>query len=189
MPPPAASHNDWIDNYFSYGVDPRRRRVMMHGDVSEESADFAVSGLLLLDSQNDKPIELWISTYGGSVYDMFGLYDVARSLRSPLKTVAHGKIMSAGILLLAAGDSRVCFPNTWFMTHEESWGDEFKGHSHMKNDMAHIDEMEARWAKLMGKRTTLGTAQWKRMSSTGRDRYFDAAQALKWGLVTEIVGE
>ena len=28
---------DWLDNYFSYGIDNRRRRIFFHGDVDEEA--------------------------------------------------------------------------------------------------------------------------------------------------------
>ena len=56
------------------------------------------------DKNKKKPM-VYISTYGGSADDMFGLYDIMRQVKdtSEIHTVGVGKVMSAGVLLLAAG--------------------------------------------------------------------------------------
>ncbi len=52
------------------------------------------------------PIKFYISTYGGNADDMFSIYDMMNML--PRKTVRFtpigiGKVMSAGVLVLANG--------------------------------------------------------------------------------------
>ena len=52
------------------------------------------------------PIDFIVSTEGGSVTDMFAVYDCMRDVRKGLceiNTFGVGKVMSAGILLLAGG--------------------------------------------------------------------------------------
>lgn len=178
---------DWLGNYFSYGIDNRRRRVFMHGDVDEETIGHLTQAFLLLDAESTDNITFYISSFGGSMYEMFGLYDVIRSCRSFVTGIAHGKNMSAAPLILRAADDAQAYPNTQFMSHEESWGGEEKGHSHLKVDMQHYESMEKRWARLMGRRTKLRAAAWTAMAGNGRDRYFDAQQALTWGVIDGIL--
>ena len=76
----------------------------------DEKVAELVHALLYLDEINkvreeDKPIGFYVCTYGGSADDMFALYDVMRQVRetTEIHTVGMGKVMSAGVLLLAAG--------------------------------------------------------------------------------------
>ena len=54
------------------------RLVVLHGDVNESSVSLVVGQMLHLASINRKPIHLVISTYGGSVDEMFTLYDTIK---------------------------------------------------------------------------------------------------------------
>mgnify|MGYP001551496522 FL=1 len=53
----------------------------------------------------NQPIEFVLCTSGGSALDMFAIYDVMRMVREDCDVCTYGigKIMSAGVLLLAAG--------------------------------------------------------------------------------------
>ncbi len=179
--------DDWLDGYFSHGVDNRRRRIFLHDDIDEESIARLVQGLVLLDDDTDTTITIYMSSLGGSMYEMFGAFDAIRACKCFVRGIAYGKIMSAAPLILRACDEACAYPNVQFMSHEESWGDEEKGHSHQKIDLKHYEQMENLWAELMGRYTHLNVAQWRKMTETGKDRYFDAAQALKWGIIDKIL--
>ena len=60
---------------------------------------------LLPEGKEKKPVEFYINTYGGSADDMFGMYDIMRNIRdtTEIHTCGIGKVMSAGVLLLASG--------------------------------------------------------------------------------------
>jgi len=98
------------------------RSIGLIGDVNEEKAGEIIHGLITLkqfgkveqeEQPNSKkkkkdeyePIEFYLSTHGGSASDMFAIYDVMRMIRKDceIHTVGVGKVMSAGVLLLAAG--------------------------------------------------------------------------------------
>ena len=91
--------------------EPDLRTIGLFSDVSEERVAELIHAMLYLDEVNKlnkkdkKPIKFYISTYGGSADDMFGMYDVMRNVRetTELHTVGLGKVMSAGVILLAAG--------------------------------------------------------------------------------------
>ena len=86
------------------------RLTGIYGDISEEKCSEAVYGLLTLsntavDQENPLPIEFYVSSHGGQATEMFSVYDVMRAVREkvPIHTYGIGKVMSAGVLLLAAG--------------------------------------------------------------------------------------
>lgn len=102
---------------------PKLRATGIYGDINEERCSEVLYSMLLLersgkqlepadpeDPKSDlievyEPFQFYISTYGGSALDMFGLYDVMRQIKQtmPIHTIGIGKVMSAGTLLLAAG--------------------------------------------------------------------------------------
>jgi len=102
---------------------PKLRATGIYGDINEERCSEVLYSMLLLEKSGKQlepsnpddpeselietyePFEFYISTYGGSALDMFGLYDVMRQIKQnmPIHTIGLGKVMSAGTLLLAAG--------------------------------------------------------------------------------------
>ena len=90
--------------------EPDLRLIGLFTEVMDEKVAELVHALLYLDGLNkvrkeDKPIGFYVCTYGGSADDMFALYDVMRQVResTEIHTIGMGKVMSAGVLLLAAG--------------------------------------------------------------------------------------
>ena len=103
--------------------EPKLRTVGVMGEINDDAGAEVVFGLLSLqnsavhyepvdiedeDSEMKEvimPIEMVISTPGGNADDMFAIYDTMRSIRDevPIKTRGIGKVMSAGVVLLAAG--------------------------------------------------------------------------------------
>ena len=113
-------NKEWIEAYFDYGVDVANRRIFLFDDVNESSIGNIIKGLYFMDSDKKDPIELFIGSFGGSVYDMYALYDVCRTLESPMYTTAIGKNMSAAPLLVACGEKghRWATPHCSFMVHQ-----------------------------------------------------------------------
>jgi len=184
-----ARQNDFYSNYFDYGIDPRRRRLFLYEDIDEISIGRFIQGLVILaDESTEKPIEILMSSCGGDEYEMLAAYDMMRSLSNVNIIVkAIGKVMSAAPLILAAGDVRVAYPNTQFMVHE-SWYNLEERHNNAKTTVAHYEDITKLWAVKMAERTELSAKQWLNLTEkTGRDKYFGAEQALKYGLIDKII--
>ena len=79
----------------------KKEQLIQLDELSEED-EYALEMLSDIDIPE---AHLILSTYGGSVHDMFALYDAVQLLKSETKvaTVGMGKVMSAGVLLLASG--------------------------------------------------------------------------------------
>ena len=183
---------DWVEAYFEYGIDRTNRRIFMFEDVGEDSIGMVIKGLYYMDAEStDSPIELFIGSFGGSEYEMFALYDVIRTLKSPIYTTAIGKCMSAAPLLVACGEPghRYATPNTWFMIHQ-SWS-EFgeKRIDDVQKELRHYNTIGKKWYELMAEHTNQGASFWKKHCEQVGDKYFDAYQAQQWGLIDHVWDE
>jgi ATP-dependent Clp protease protease subunit len=184
-----------LDVWFDRGLDVRARRIVLHGPLEHElepgknAVELAAKALLYLD-RTPGDIEVWISTPGGLVFEMFALYDVIRTRQNPIRTIGYGVIASAGCLLLAAGDRRAATENAWFMSHEGTSGVDAADLQTIKNRVAAEERMNRRWAALMAKHSRKNAEYWTKVHrGTARELWLDAKQMLSWGVVDEILVE
>ena len=166
------------------------RLVVLHGDVNESSISMVVAQLLHLASQNHKPIHLVISTYGGSVDEMFTLYDTIKFLPCPVHTIALGKVMSAGVLLLASGakGKRMIGRSARIMIHPVSggvMGNVFEVIADTKEHKRLQDQM----VNAIVKETKSSRSEIEKIMASGHDFYLLPEQAIKLGIVDKIIGD
>lgn len=184
------SSNEEIRAALQDGVDITGRRIFLHGEINEERVSTAIRGLYLLANKK-APIELYVSSEGGDLDDMFVLHDVTRTVPAPVHTVALGKCMSSAVLLVACGEkgSRYASENTQFMLHgalisiaEES------SRPHVQTVLQSTKARMDAYAVLMARYTNKSVAHWNRLLR-GPDKFFDAEAALEWGIVDHIWSE
>ena len=171
------------------------RCVTLMGDVTEEKAYDMIMALLLLSELSGKeapydPIKVYISTYGGSADEMFGIYDMMRFLQSEdfeINTVGIGKVMSAGVLLLAAGTkgNRRIGKHTRVMIHQVS-----SGHagtvSSMENEVAEIKNLQEVYITCLAAETDMTKRHIKKLFNRKEDVYISAEQAVEYGIADEV---
>lgn len=178
-----------LEAAITHGIDIAGRRIFLHGDVAEESIALVVRGLYLMsDLDAGAPVELFVTSYGGTLDDAFALHDVTRTIKCPVGTVALGKCMSAAPLLVACGapGERWATPNTTFMLHDASL-DEVEGNPQQVEQEGRLTrEMMGRYAGLLGKYTKKPKRFWRSIFDKKVDRYFTATEALEWGLIDSI---
>jgi ATP-dependent Clp protease protease subunit len=184
----------YIDIVLAYGLDVRRRRFVLHGDIDHEDEHgknpitHAVRALLYLD-ESVGDIEFWISTPGGEIEEMFGLYDVIRSRRNKVRTIGFGRIYSSGVLLLSAGDRRSVMENAYLMSHAGSFSTDERPVPEVKQALDASLRMEERWARLMAQCTNKKDWHWWRRLHQGkmRELWLDADEMLEYGIVDEVI--
>ncbi len=115
-----------IDIFYYYGVYFSTRTLYIGCNLEDEddaidalSSSNAIKGLHLLDIEYNEvvPIQVLINTYGGDTYEAMGIYDAIRYCKNNIITVGIGKVMSAGSIIMQAGDERVMYPNSTFLMH------------------------------------------------------------------------
>lgn len=186
------------------GGDSQSRIAGIYGEISEDSCKNAVTNLLLMKektsadimSSEEKetpvplPIEFIISTEGGNVQDMFSVYDCMRTMKSQIdiETFGLGKVMSAGILLLAAGTKgkRKVGKYCRLMMHSVQGG-QFGSIMELETDIKEVRWYQNQFIDALASETNLTKREITNIFRRKTDTYFDAKKALEWGIVDEIV--
>lgn len=166
------------------------RIVVLAGDVNEHSIATVIVQLLHLASLSHKPITLVVSTYGGSVDEMFGLYDTIKFLPCPVHTVALGKVMSAGVLLLASGTKgkRMIGSSARLMIHPVSGGAHGNVFEVMNETKEH-KRIHDLLVESLRRETKMTSEQIESVMKSGHDVYVTPAEAIAFGIVDKVVGE
>ena len=163
------------------------RIVMLCDEVNDQTASLVVAQLLYLESQDpDKDISLYINSPGGSVTAGMAIYDTMRYLKCEVSTLCIGMAASMGAFLLAAGakGKRKALPNAEIMIHQPSGG--ARGQA---TDIAIQAEQILKTKKKMNQLLSEMTGQPLETiaKDVERDNYMDADEALKYGLIDEII--
>ena len=184
---------------------PDVRSISAYGEINEEQGKFITTSLNCLkelgrkEEPNEKmevpdisyePIDLLLSTEGGNVQDMFAIYDCMRDIRKEcdINTFGVGKVMSAGILLLAGGSpgkrriGRYCR----LMMHSVQGG-HFGSIKELETDIREVRWYQEQFIKALVEETKLSYKELKAIFRKKTDTYFDAEQAVAWGIADEIV--
>jgi ATP-dependent Clp protease protease subunit len=183
---------------------PEIRVIGLIGDVEEEKASEVIYGFLALKESGKKPVDpedpskgvtyepikLICSTYGGSASDMFAIYDMMRMVKEDceIETLGIGKVMSAGVLLLAAGTKgkRKIGKHCRVMLHAVSGGAAGALHS-MENEMDEIRWIQDQYINALAEETDLSKKMLKKILDKKINTYLDAKQAVEYGIADEIV--
>ena len=90
--------------------DYRDERIIILNDVDEESSSSSIKDLFsFAQKDKKKPIYVIVNSYGGSVYEMFAIYDAIQYVKSmgiTVYTMGIGKVMSSGLVILVGGSVR-----------------------------------------------------------------------------------
>ena len=179
---------DWVEAYFDHGVDVTNRRVFLDQDIDSDSISPVVKGLYLMETiDSTKPIEMFISSYGGYVYDALAVYDIMNTVKCPVHTFGYGKVMSSAVLLIAAGKPghRWVAPHASFMHHDWSAGMEGKAQE-LETLIKHNDAIGKKWTDLLAQHTNKDFRWWQHRSRKPADFYFSAEEALEWGVADSM---
>jgi ATP-dependent Clp protease protease subunit len=116
-------HN--ADYWLEYGIDIEKRRIDIADNIDSCETSWAIRAVREMEDRSDKPIDVYISSYGGEVYAGLGLYDILMKSKCRIRTHAVGKIMSMAFLIYLSGGERYSTEFSTFMNHSISsmaWG-------------------------------------------------------------------
>lgn len=174
-------------SYDIYSRLLKDRIVFLGGEIDDDLANVIVAQLLFLEMEDpDQDISLYINSPGGSVTAGMAIYDTMRYLRCEVSTLCIGMAASMGAFLLAAGakGKRKALPNAEVMIHQPSGG--ARGQA---TDIAIQAEQIMKTKQKMSKMLSEMTGQPIETiaKDVERDNYMSAEEALKYGLIDEII--
>jgi ATP-dependent Clp protease protease subunit len=163
-----------------------QRRVMLTGTIDGKLAERICAQFLVLEAESDAPITLYLHSPGGEVDAGFGIYDTMQALRCEVSTVCLGFAASMAQFLLCAGapGRRFAHAHSRILMHQPLGAVE--GYA---VDIAIQAEQFSIARRLMAELTAQHTGQpVERIIADGdRDRWFNAEDALAYGMVDEVI--
>ena len=98
------------------------RIIYFSGVVDDSSCDTIIAQLLYLSSTDDRDINIYINSPGGSVVDGLGVIDTINFINCDVSTTCVGMAASMGAVLLSCGarGKRMVLPHSRVMIHQVS---------------------------------------------------------------------
>lgn len=186
------------------------RSVALFGDVHEENAGEVIYAMLALREQGRyeeelegkkgkksvvtkyDPFEFYLSTHGGSASDMFAIYDVMRQVKKDcdISTIGIGKVMSAGVLLLAAGTKgkRKIGKHCRVMIHSVLGGNEGPLFN-LENELDQVRWVQEKYVEALIAESKMTSSTMKKLLEKHVNIYLSAEEAVKYGIADEVIQE
>ena len=188
--------------------EPKIRKTMLYGDINEEAAKDIIATMILLaesaeiqepkdpedpDSEMEtvvRPFEIILSTSGGNADDMMSVYDMMRMIREDvdIETTGIGKVMSAGVLILAAGTKgkRRIGKHCRVMIHAVSGGTIGNMHE-LTNEFKEIKKIQESYIACLAEETKMTAQQIKKYLKQKINVYLSAEEAVELGIADTII--
>jgi len=187
--------------------DPKVRTVGLIGDINEERATELIYNMLIMKEMGRKealvdpedpekgtkieydPFELFISTYGGSAFEMLSIYDTMRRVKEDCQigTFGAGKVMSAGVLILAAGTEgmRKIGANCRVMIHDIKGGGAGDV-ADLENEVEEMRWMQDKYVELLAANSDMTKNYIKKLLKKKVNVYLSATEAVELGIADEV---
>ena len=184
---PAGSHYQQFRQMSLDDLLLENRIVFLIGEINYARATEVIMKLLYLDNQKrNTEISLYVNSPGGSVDDTMAVYDTMQFVSSPVATYCIGRAQSGGAVILAAGTKgkRFALPHAKVMLHQP-WGGVYGQAADIKIQAEEILKAKQMLNEVLAKHS--GQPVEKIIAETERDRYMTADEALKYGLIDEVL--
>lgn len=162
-------------------------RLLMLSDIEDNDVSKIIESIYIFnEDESNEPVQIILNSLGGNVYDGLGLIDVIDNSRIPIHIIAYGCVMSMGLIVFASGHERYCGKNTTFMYHESAYSVNGKIQDH-KNDLAETERIEKICDDYLVANSNIKLDTLTKTKQSHRDWYFNAQEALKYGVVDKIL--
>lgn len=131
-----------------------------------------------------KPINLYITSNGGLVYQVFGAIDTIRGMKVPVHTICKGFVASAGTLLSLAGKRRYITESSYMLIHELRAGHWGK-FTHLSESLDNSKQLMEHIKNWYIERTKMTAEELEEQLK--KDVSWNAQMCLDKGLVDEII--
>lgn len=132
------------------------------------------------------PIEIYIDSYGGLVYQVFGLLGVMERSETPIHTIVTGAAMSCGFLILISGHKRFGYGLSTPLYHQVSSSSNGTV-KEMSEDLVETKRLQQKIEKITLKKTKIPKKRLKQIYKRKIDWFMTAKEAKKLGVIDEII--
>lgn len=189
---------DMVAEHIKLSFANNTRKIILWDEITEDSClrlQYSIEKIVNEDVEDGisakeaDPITIAISSYGGSLLDIFSVISYIEELKErgyKIITIADGKAMSAGAFLLICGSERYARRYASIMLHQLSSG--CSGTiSEMENEVRECRRLWDLLKELTVRNTKMTTEQIDNIFDTNQDYYYSAQDCLKLGIVDHIL--
>lgn len=165
----------------------KTRTILISEEITSELAKRVYQNLLLLEADDaEKPITVVINSPGGEADSGFGIYDMMRFVRPPVRTIVAGLCASAAILIFLAAKKgeRLSLPHSRYLLHQPSSAS-FGQASDLEIAANEIIRLRDRYNDIVSEAT--GKPADTVAQDADRDFWMAAPQAVGYGLVDRVI--
>ncbi len=164
----------------------QKRIVFLGSPIDDAVANLVCAQLILLDSEDDRDIHLYINSPGGSVTAGLAIYDTMQFVSCDVATSCLGLAASMGQFLLCSGTlgKRSALPHSRIVMHQPLG--QFEGQA---ADIAIQAEQIMYTKRMMAERIAFHTGQpvERIEADSDRDRWFTAQEAKEYGFIDAVI--
>ena len=174
-------------SYDIYSRLLKDRIIFVGTAIDDMVANLVIAQLLFLDLEGkNQDIALYINSPGGSVTAGLAIYDTMQFIGCDVATYCIGQAASMGAVLLSAGakEKRYALPNARMLLHQP-WGGTQGAASDIAIQAEEIVRLKRRLNEILAGHT--GQPIERIEQDADRDFYMGAQEALKYGLIDEIL--
>jgi ATP-dependent Clp protease protease subunit len=163
------------------------RIVYLGTAIDSGVANALIAQLLFLEADNpEREISLYINSEGGNPSATLALYDTMRFIKTPVATTCVGQAVAGAAVLLAAGEPgrRTVLRHARVVLHQPA----AQGRGAIPDLILQADEVvrvRTQLEEILSAHTGHDVAQLRH--DTDRDRVFDAAGAVGYGLADHVL--
>ena len=133
-----------------------------------------------------KHIKLYVDSYGGYVYQCFGLLGIMKASKAPIHTIVTGCAMSCGFLISIAGHKRFGYPKSTYLYHQVSGGVIGKAKD-MEEDVIETMRLQKMLEDHTLEFTKITAKRLEKVYKGKKDWFIDTDEALKLRIIDEII--
>ena len=170
-------------------VDVKLKNAILVNEFSEYGVRCFKSDFDDLRSSSLPILPIIIDSYGGEIYSLLAMLDIMAIADRPVATIALGKAMSCGSILLACGTKGFRFigPNTTMMIHDAATHS-FGKIEELKSDVGEADRLNNKIFNTLDHRCNKRAGYFKKILAEKKHTnwYLEPQEALKHGLIDHI---
>ena len=164
--------------------------IFLGTPIDDTIANLICALLIHLESENpDKDINIYINSPGGDITALFAIYDTMQFIKNDIATICLGQAASAAAVLLAAGTKgkRLALPHARVLLHQPYGQVGYSQVTDLELAAREILRMRELLEGILSKHT--GQTVERVHADTDRDFTLEAAAALEYGVIDEIITE
>lgn len=175
---------------YQYYKNLMNRKIVINQGINEDLLELAVLPFLEMDNDGtEEPIEIILSTAGGSVYDGYTLISALENAKSPVTIRIMSMAASMGILIAMAGKNNpnvktVCHPFSVGLIHSGSQCMEGTTHA-LKDTFDFSQKYDKRIKEYIISHSNIDEELYDRIER--KEYWIDSSEMLELGIVDEII--